>query len=66
MSQKGIVVLADCPDQYGVPLSDEPHQAMKMLHGNGYERFEFSGEYAEVNGQEIPVYRWRYRTAIAE
>ncbi|MBO0913299.1 DUF5988 family protein [Streptomyces laculatispora] len=34
--------------------------------GNGYEHFEFADHYAEFGGELLPVYRWIYRTYIAE
>ncbi|MFJ1548572.1 DUF5988 family protein [Streptomyces sp. NPDC088246] len=33
---------------------------------NGYEHFGFAGHYAELDGELLPVYRWIYRTYIAE
>ncbi|MFD5028868.1 DUF5988 family protein [Streptomyces sp. NPDC058220] len=39
---------------------------LKILRGNGYEHFEFTRQYAEFNGELCPVYRWSYRTYIAE
>ncbi|MFD9603670.1 DUF5988 family protein [Streptomyces sp. NPDC059970] len=33
---------------------------------NGYEHFEFADHYAELDGELLPVYRWIYRTYIAE
>lgn len=33
---------------------------------NGYEHFEFADHYAELDGEMLPVYRWIYRTYIAE
>ena len=39
---------------------------VKIPRGNGHEHFEFSHEYADIGGGPMPVYRWSYRTAIAE
>ncbi|MFG2582356.1 DUF5988 family protein [Streptomyces malaysiensis] len=34
--------------------------------GSGYEHFVHQGDYATVDGEELPVFRWTARTAIAE
>ncbi|WTK18415.1 DUF5988 family protein (plasmid) [Streptomyces sp. NBC_01525] len=39
---------------------------VKVPRGNGYEHFEFTDECAEYEGEQLPVYRWCYRTYIAE
>ncbi|MBB4895465.1 hypothetical protein FHS39_004543 [Streptomyces olivoverticillatus] len=39
---------------------------VKVPLGNGYEHFEFTGQYLEMAGEQIPVYGWCYRTFIAE
>ncbi|WP_326654139.1 DUF5988 family protein [Streptomyces sp. NBC_01750] len=39
---------------------------MKILHHNAYEHFEFTHEYCDLHGVTLPVYRWSYRTYIAE
>jgi hypothetical protein len=41
-------------------------ERVKIPCGNGYEHFEFTQEYADVGCRSMPVYRWVYRTAIAE
>ncbi|MFI8854777.1 DUF5988 family protein [Streptomyces sp. NPDC053499] len=63
------VVLKGGPDSIPrivevAPGEEEPQ--VKVLRGNGYEHFEFTREYEEHDGQELPVYRWCYRTFIAE
>lgn len=45
-------------------LESEPR--VRVLRGNGYEHFEFSDSHAEFDGELLPVYRWTYRTYIAE
>lgn len=44
----------------------ESETRVRVLRGNGYEHFEFMNEYAEFDGDLLPVYRWSYRTYIAE
>ncbi|WP_370149225.1 DUF5988 family protein [Streptacidiphilus sp. EB129] len=39
---------------------------IKVPRLNGYEHFEFFHEFEEIGGMNMPVYRWSYRTAIAE
>jgi hypothetical protein len=68
MSQS-IVILIDCP--FSVPrlwpvVRNDFQSKVKILQGNGYEHFEFLGEFVEVFGVPTPVYRWRQRTFIAE
>jgi Family of unknown function (DUF5988) len=68
MSQS-IVILLDSPCR--VPrlwpvVRPEFQSKVKILQGNGYDHFEFLGEYVEVYGILTPVYQWRHRTYIAE
>ncbi|MET8629842.1 DUF5988 family protein [Kitasatospora sp. NPDC004669] len=39
---------------------------LKIPRGNGYEHFEITQDFKDVGGVLMPVYRWSYRTAIAE
>ncbi|MEV8099755.1 DUF5988 family protein [Streptomyces sp. TLI_235] len=39
---------------------------LKIPRGNGYEHFEFTQGFKDVGDALLPVYRWSYRTAIAE
>ncbi|WP_326797799.1 DUF5988 family protein [Streptomyces sp. NBC_01808] len=69
MPHSKIVILADCP--FVIPLLPaaarvDHENKVKIMQGNGYEHFEFLGEYIEVSGILTPVYRWRNRTFIAE
>lgn len=41
-------------------------EPVKILHHNAYEHFEFTHEYCDLHGVTLPVYRWSYRTYIAE
>ncbi len=49
------------------PAPDEGDESpVKVPRGNGYEHFESTKDYVEINGHRIPVYRWSRRTFIAE
>ncbi|MGP3967555.1 DUF5988 family protein [Streptomyces sp. 6N223] len=66
---QSLVILIDCP--FSVPrlwpvARTDFQSKVKILQGNGYEHFEFIGEYVEVCGILTPIYRWRHRTFIAE
>ena len=41
-------------------------EKIKLLLGNGYEHFTYSGESRELNGSRVPVFRWCHRTKVAE
>ncbi|MGW7001524.1 DUF5988 family protein [Streptomyces sp. NPDC054933] len=69
MSRHKYVVLAGGPD--GTPRvwaapAEEDQDRITVPQGNGYEHFEFGGEYSELAGEQVPVYQWCYRTFIAE
>jgi hypothetical protein len=43
------------------------HPAKVVIVSNGgHERFEHSGEYCDVDGEQVAVFQWCYRTTIAE
>ncbi|MFD6184772.1 DUF5988 family protein [Streptomyces goshikiensis] len=68
MSEKISVMLTGGPDWAPTVWSvnsveDEPK--VKILCGNAYEHFEFSGFYPD-EGEQRPVYHWRCRTYVAE
>ncbi|MFJ3307397.1 DUF5988 family protein [Streptomyces sp. NPDC086549] len=65
------VMLSGGPNWVPVPaiwevesLAAEPK--VKILCGNAYEHFEFSGSYSAREGEQMPVYRWCRRTYVAE
>ena len=68
MAKRTMVILVDGPEGNALPqhMRDDAGDPIRLLRGNGYERFEFYGEYADLGGQQVPVYRWCYRTLIAE
>jgi hypothetical protein len=53
------------PRAWAAPPVGDRNQ-VKIQRGNGYEHFEPADECAEFEGELIPVYRWCYRTFIAE
>lgn len=44
----------------------ELDRTLKISHLAGYEHFVHDGEYQTVDGCEVAVFRWTYRTKIAE
>ncbi|WP_432037203.1 DUF5988 family protein [Streptomyces cucumeris] len=69
MSQPAFVLLVGGPPgtpQVWAASSIGGRERVKIQWGNGYEHFESAGECAEFEGELIPVYRWCYRTFIAE
>ncbi|GHD75183.1 DUF5988 family protein (plasmid) [Streptomyces goshikiensis] len=68
MSELISVMLAGGPDWAPVVWSVksvEGEPKVKILCGNAYEHFEFSGFHL-VEGEQRPVYRWSCRTYVAE
>ncbi|MFC5804786.1 DUF5988 family protein [Streptomyces formicae] len=41
-------------------------EPVKIPRYNAYEHFEFAHEHRTLDGESMPVYRWTYRTYIAE
>jgi hypothetical protein len=39
---------------------------IKLLLGNAYEHFAYSGESRDLNGSALPVFQWCTRTKVAE
>ncbi|MFJ9713479.1 DUF5988 family protein [Streptomyces sp. NPDC101234] len=65
------VMLSGGPDWVTVPVvwevtSLETEPKVKILCGNAYEHFEFSGSYSVHGDEQLPVYRWCRRTYVAE
>lgn len=64
------IVLSGGPDGLGttdisVPVA-ELDRTLKIRYRAGYEHFVHDGEYETVDGGEFAVFRWTYRTKIAE
>ncbi|MFK0237742.1 DUF5988 family protein [Streptomyces vinaceus] len=55
----------DVPERYAIPDADPDRLRVPRL--GGYEHYEFTGTH-RPNGDDgdLPVYRWIYRTRIAE
>ncbi|MFF2849107.1 DUF5988 family protein [Streptomyces sp. NPDC058001] len=63
------VMLTEGPDWAPVEWeveSVEGESKVKILCGNAYEHFEFSGSCTAYEGEQLPVYRWCLRTYVAE
>ncbi|MGW3149691.1 DUF5988 family protein [Streptomyces sp. NPDC001177] len=65
------VILSGGPEWVPLPAvweveSLEVEPKVKILCGNAYEHFEFSGSYSAREGEQMPVYRWCRRTFVAE
>ena len=39
---------------------------IKLVRGNGYEHFTYSGESHDHGGAPLAVFRWCHRTKVAE
>nr|AXL05415.1 hypothetical protein [uncultured bacterium] len=48
-----------------VPVA-ELGKPLKICYRAGYEHFVHDGEYRTIDGREVAVFRWTYRTKIAE
>ncbi len=57
---------ADLPEQARRVHVADLGQELKLPHRGGYERFRPTGEYREVEGRRLAVFRWSDRTRIAE
>jgi hypothetical protein len=67
MSQSQLVLLAggpfEAPRIWRAPAGEE---RVKVADGAGYDHFVFTQEYAEHDGERIGIFRWCYRTLVAE
>jgi uncharacterized protein DUF5988 len=50
---------------HSVPVA-ELGRKLKIRHLAGYEHFVHDGEFQSVDGADVAVFRWTYRTKIAE
>jgi hypothetical protein len=69
MHQSSLVLLKGGPDDLPQGWEAPPGgfaEQVKILRRNGYEHFEFAYEYSVLDGETMPIYRWCYRTFIAE
>ncbi|MGW2181827.1 DUF5988 family protein [Streptomyces sp. NPDC001732] len=71
LSDRIRVKLSGGPDWIFIPSvweveSLEAEPRVKILCGNAYEHFDFSGRYTLHEGEQLPVYCWCRRTYVAE
>ncbi|MFJ2590590.1 DUF5988 family protein [Streptomyces sp. NBC_00378] len=71
LSDRIRVKLSGGPEWIPIPVvwyvqSLETQTKVKILCGNAYEHFDFSGSYSLYEGEQLPVYRWCGRTYVAE
>lgn len=55
---------ADVPLVYRNDRGTSEH--VKIRRMSGHEHYEFSGAHHDHEGRRLPVFRWVYRTTIAE
>ncbi|MFD9976107.1 DUF5988 family protein [Streptomyces sp. NPDC059017] len=69
MSPSNLVLLEggpdDLPQVWPLP-SGGCSEPIKIPRHNAYEHFEFAHRHRTLHGESLPVYRWVYRTYIAE
>ncbi len=56
----------DIPRQQRVVDAVESGDKIVVPNGNGYEHFSRTEEFREVDGDQLAVFQWLYRTKIAE
>lgn len=49
-------------EQFAISLNEK----IKHRFGAGYEHFVHEGEFATIDGEQVALFRWETRTAIAE
>ncbi|MEV0221368.1 DUF5988 family protein [Streptomyces sp. NPDC050704] len=54
------------PDEERMQFTTSLTEKIKHRFGAGYEHFVHQGEFTTVDGEEVAVFRWTARTAIAE
>jgi hypothetical protein len=64
------VMLAGGPpsvlDIVGVYELDAICEKLKISYAGGYEHFISNGEFALVDGEQLPIFEWCLRTKVAE
>ncbi|MDT0467477.1 DUF5988 family protein [Streptomyces gibsoniae] len=69
MSSTGLVLLkggpSDAPQVVHAPPggTDDP---VKLTYRDGYDHYEFTGEFVDIGAGPMPVYRWSHHTRYAE
>ncbi|MEU6263507.1 DUF5988 family protein [Saccharopolyspora shandongensis] len=69
MSGDGEVILEGGP--VGIPTQVTAAEVdlaerIKIRRSNGYDHFERTEDYRAVGDSKLPVFRWAYRTQVAE
>lgn len=54
------------PDEDRVQLVSALEEKIKHLFGAHYEHFVHEGRFEQMDGEELAVYQWTARTAVAE
>ncbi|WP_105971042.1 DUF5988 family protein [Streptomyces geranii] len=54
------------PSDQRVQFTEELGEKIKYRFGASYEHFVHQGDYTTLDGEELPVFQWTARTAIAE
>ncbi|MER6157098.1 DUF5988 family protein [Streptomyces sp. NPDC001868] len=54
------------PEEERVQFATSLTEKIKHRFGAGYEHFVHQGEFTTLDGEEVAVFRWTTRTAIAE
>ncbi|MEW2395142.1 DUF5988 family protein [Streptomyces sp. NPDC046862] len=54
------------PDHERTQFVTSLTEKVKHRLGAGYEHFVHDGEFTTVDGEEVAVFRWAARTAVAE
>jgi hypothetical protein len=56
----------DIPSQWTSPAVESLRERVKIERLNGYDHFERTEDFRKVGDVDLPVFRWAYRTQIAE
>lgn len=54
------------PEEERVQFATSLTEKIKHRFGAGYEHFVHQGEFITLDGEQVAVFRWTTRTAIAE
>lgn len=64
------ILLSDAPayfpEEEKLQFATSLTEKIKHRFGAGYEHFVHQGEFTTIDGEEVAVFRWTTRTAIAE
>ncbi|MGY1503351.1 DUF5988 family protein [Streptomyces sp. QTS52] len=57
---------AHLPQEERIQFATSLTEKIKHRFGAGYEHFVHDGEFTVIEGEQVAVFRWTTRTAIAE